>query len=188
MMGRTTATRRGLRRFRRDQSGATAIEFAFVAAPFFFMMFALIELGVLFVLDVALDSAVSHTGRLIRTGQAHERAMSVSEFREAVCGRMGVFESQCDERLLVDVRVIPRFTDEDPPDPVDENGELSDSGLLFAIGGPGDIILLSAWYPQPLFTPLISQGAERVAGHRVLNVTTAFRNEPFNPGAPTVQP
>ena len=31
-----------LKRFRRDQGGATAIEFAFVAAPFFFMMFALI--------------------------------------------------------------------------------------------------------------------------------------------------
>ncbi|MFN3816676.1 TadE/TadG family type IV pilus assembly protein [Brevundimonas sp.] len=183
-MERTSSTRRGLGRFRRDQSGATAIEFAFVAAPFFLMMFALIELGVLFVVDVALESAVSQTGRLVRTGQAHERAMSVSEFKEAVCGRMGVFESQCDERLLVDVRVIPRFTGQTPPDPLDENGELSESGLRFAIGGPGDIILLSAWYPQPLFTPLVSQGAERVAGHRVLNVTTAFRNEPFNPVAP----
>jgi hypothetical protein len=77
------------------------------------------------------------------------------------------------------VRVIPRFTGQTPPDPVDENGELSESGLLFAIGGPRDIILVSAWYPQPLFTPLVSQGAERVAGQRVLNVTTAFRNEPF---------
>ena len=169
----------GLGRFRRDQGGATAIEFAFVAAPFFFMMFALIELGMLFVMDVTLETAVSQTGRLVRTGQAHSRAMSVSEFREDVCSRMGVFESQCADRLLVDVRVIPRFTGQTPPDPVDENGELSGSDLLFAIGGPRDIILVSAWYPQPLFTPLVSQGAERVAGQRVLNVTTAFRNEPF---------
>lgn len=178
-MGRSALKRRGLGRFRRDESGATAIEFAFVAAPFFFMMFALIELGVLFVVDVALESAVSQTGRLVRTGQAHDRALTVSEFKQDVCSRMGVFESQCDNRLLVDVRVIPRFTGQTPPDPVDADGELSESGLLFAIGGPRDIILLSAWYPQPLFTPLVSQGAERVAGHRVLNVTTAFRNEPF---------
>jgi len=179
MMQGSRSRLRGLKRFRRDQGGATAIEFAFVAAPFFFMMFALIELGVLFVMDVTLETAVSQTGRLVRTGQAHDRAMSVSQFRQEVCARMGVFESQCTDRLLVDVRVIPRFTGQTPPDPVDENGELSESGLLFAIGGPRDIILVSAWYPQPLFTPLVSQGAERVAGQRVLNVTTAFRNEPF---------
>lgn len=168
-----------LKRFRRDQDGAAAIEFAFVAAPFLFMMFALIELGVLFMMDVTLESAVSQTGRLIRTGQAHDRAMGVAEFREDVCSRMGVFEDRCGERLLVDVRVLPRFTGQTPPDPVGEDGELSDSGLRFAMGGPGDIILVSAWYPQPLFTPLVSQGAERVAGQRVLNATTAFRNEPF---------
>ena len=170
---------RSLRRFRRDQTGATAIEFAFVAAPFFFMMFALLELGMLFVMDVVLETAVSQTGRLVRTGQAHQRAMSVTEFRQEVCGRMGIFESQCRERLLVDVRVLPRFTGQTPPDPVNAQGELSDTGLVFAMGGPRDIILVSAWYPQPLFTPLVSQGAERVAGRRVLNATTAFRNEPF---------
>lgn len=170
---------RRLRRFRRDQSGATAIEFAFVAAPFFFMMFALLELGMLFVMDVVLETAVSQTGRLVRTGQAHERAMSVAEFRQEVCSRMGIFESQCGERLVVDVRVLPRFTGQTPPDPVDDEGELSEDGLVFAIGGPRDIILVSAWYPQSLFTPLVSQGAERVAGQRVLNATTAFRNEPF---------
>ena len=168
-----------LRGFQRDQNGATAIEFAFVAAPFLFMMFALIELGVLFMMDVALESAVSQTGRLIRTGQAHERAMGAAQFKEEVCTRMGVFQDRCDGRLLVDVRVLPRFTGQTPPDPIDEDGELSESGLRFAMGGPGDIILISAWYPQPLFTPLVTQGTERLAGHRVLNATTAFRNEPF---------
>lgn len=179
MTRRSSSRRLSLKRFQRDQGGATAIEFAFVATPFLIMIFALIELGVLFVMDVALETAVSQTSRLVRTGQAHSQAMTASQFRQDVCSRMGVFESQCDERLLVDVRVIPRFTGQTPPDPVDADGELSESGLLFAIGGPRDIILISAWYPQPLFTPLVSQGAERVAGQRVLNVTTAFRNEPF---------
>ena len=171
--------RRLLKQFRRDQNGATAIEFAFVAAPFMFMMFALVELGVLFMMDVTLESAVSQTGRLVRTGQAHERAMGAADFKEEVCSRMGVFEDRCGDRLLVDVRVLPRFTGQTPPDPVDAEGELSEAGLRFAMGGPGDIILISAWYPQPLFTPLVSQGAEKVAGQRVLNATTAFRNEPF---------
>lgn len=168
-----------LNRFKRDRTGATAIEFAFVAAPFLFMMFALVELGVLFMMDVTLESAVSQTGRLVRTGQAHERAMGAAQFKEEVCSRMGVFQDRCDDHLLVDVRVLPRFTGQTPPDPVDEDGELSESGLIFAIGGPGDIILISAWYPQPLFTPLVTQGAERLGGQRVLNATTAFRNEPF---------
>lgn len=168
-----------LRRFGRDRRGATAIEFAFVAVPFLFMMFALIELGVLFMMDVTLESAVGQTGRLIRTGQAHGQSMGAAQFKQAVCSQMGLFEARCREKLLVDVRVLPRFTGQTPPDPVNADGELSDSGLVFAIGGPGDIILVSAWYPQPIFTPLISQGTERVAGHRVLNATTAFRNEPF---------
>ncbi len=172
--------RRLLKRFGRDRRGATAIEFAFVAAPFLFMMFALIELGVLFMMDVALESAVGQTGRLIRTGQAHERSMGAAQFKEDVCSRMGVFEGPCGERLLVDVRVlIGGFTGQTPPDPVNSDGEFSENGLAFAMGGPGDIILISAWYAHPIATPLISQGTERVAGHRVLNATTAFRNEPF---------
>lgn len=168
-----------LRRFGRDRKGATAIEFGFVAAPFILMLFALLELGFMFVVDVVLETAVSQTGRLVRTGQAHDRAMSVSDFKQEVCSRMGIFEAQCGERLIVDVRVLPRFAGQTPPDPVNADGELSEDGLVFAMGGPRDIILVNAWYPQPLFTPLVSQGAERVAGHRVLSTTTAFRNEPF---------
>lgn len=168
-----------LKRFRRDQDGATAIEFAFVAGPFLFLMFALIELGVLFMMDVALDNAVGQTGRLVRTGQAHDRAMGAADFKAEVCSRMGVFEDRCGDKLLIDVRVLPRFTGEVPPSPVDAEGELSEAGLRFAMGGPGDIILISVWYPQPAFTPLMSQGTARVAGQRVLNATTTFRNEPF---------
>lgn len=169
-----------LRRFRRDQRGAAAIEFAMVAVPFFVMLFALIELGVLFTMDVVLENSVSRTGRLIRTGQAQESAMSAADFKRDVCAGMGIFESQCSERLIVDVRVIPRFTGQTPPDPVNADGELSESGLRFAMGGPRDIILVSAWYPMPIITPLVSQAAGRVAGRRVLNTTVSFRNEPFS--------
>jgi Flp pilus assembly protein TadG len=41
-------TRRFLKRFRRDQDGAAAVEFALVALPFIGMTVAIIELGIFF--------------------------------------------------------------------------------------------------------------------------------------------
>ena len=46
-----------VRRFIRQQDGATAVEFAMVAAPFLAMMFAIIETALVFFAGQALETA-----------------------------------------------------------------------------------------------------------------------------------
>lgn len=54
---------RRLRKLRKNEEGATAIEFAMVAPVLFLLIFATIEMGIYFVTQSALDGAVSNASR-----------------------------------------------------------------------------------------------------------------------------
>lgn len=172
------ARRRPLR-LRRRRDGSAAVEFGIVALPFFFMMFAVLELGLVFVVDSVLENAVVETGRLVRTGQASQQNFSEAAFKTRMCERMSIFASDCQARVTVDVRVIPQFSNTGAPDPM-ASGEFTTESLTYANGQPGSLMLVRAWYRQPLLTPLLSQGLSRLNnGTAMLTATTAFRNEPF---------
>ncbi|HRJ68545.1 MAG TPA: pilus assembly protein [Beijerinckiaceae bacterium] len=57
-----------IRRFRRDERGATAIEFAFVAPVLIFLMFSIIELGFMLYLRSAVETATQIVARRAITG------------------------------------------------------------------------------------------------------------------------
>ncbi|KAF0113370.1 MAG: TadE family protein [Hyphomonadaceae bacterium] len=57
---------------RRKNRGSTAVEFALIATPFVFMIFALIETMLVFFTQTTLEAAVAEESRKIRTGQAHD--------------------------------------------------------------------------------------------------------------------
>ena len=173
-----------LRRFGGATEGATAIEFAFVAAPFLFMLFSIFEVGRLYTLNSVLEDATMDAGRLVRTGQAQESGTSADAFKDAVCERMSVFSGDCDTRLTVDVRVMPQFANQNPPDPVRNNGSgpaaFSEAEMTYNAGGPEDIVLIRTWWRQELFAPMITQGLARLTdGRAVLTAATTFRNEPY---------
>ncbi len=148
-----------------------------VALPFCLMMFAVLELGLVFVTDSVLENATIETGRLVRTGQASAQGMDATRFKSAVCARMSVFSADCPSRLSVDVRVIPQFNTT-PPDPL-AGGTFNEGALTYSNGQPGDLILVRAWYRQPLLTSFMSQGLSRLNDGTVrMTATTAFRNEP----------
>lgn len=167
------------RRLARARDGATAVEFAMVAAPFFFMLFALFEVGHLFVLSSTLENATMDAGRRIRTGQLQSEGGGVAAFRTNLCSRMSIFQAQCEANLEIDVRVMPQFSAA-PPDPMADGETFNEGVLTFVPGGREDIVLVRAWWRQPLFTPLMSQGLSRLGdGKAVLTAAAAFRNEPF---------
>jgi Flp pilus assembly protein TadG len=172
------ALSRRRRSWLRNRDGSALIEFAFVAPLFFLMMFALLELGMVFVVDSVLANATFETGRLVRTGQASAASMTREQFRADLCSRMSVFSTDCETRLSVDVRVIPNFT-EPQPDPMADGETFDESQLDFNYGTYGDLVLVRVWYRQPLFTTYLSQGLSRLGdGSARLMSTTAFRNEP----------
>lgn len=164
---------------RKPREGAAAIEFAIVAVPFFFVIFAILELGVIFLVDSMMESAVQQASRLVRTGQAQEGAVSPAEFKSALCDEMSVFSGDCQTRATVDVRVIPQFRDPDLTDPT-ADGVLGPDDGGFDPGAAGDLMLVRVWYEQPVITPMLSQALTRLdSGGALISVTTAFRNEPF---------
>lgn len=169
---------------RSAREGSSVIEFAMVAFPFFFMMFAIIEIGLIFVTDSILENAVIETGRIIRTGQADASGMTAAQFKTELCDHMSIFSTQCPSRASVDVRVIPQFAGANPPDPT--AGATFDPTLLtYSRGAPGSLMLIRVWYTQPLFTPFLAQALSKMSdGNTILIATTAFRNEPFTQANP----
>lgn len=171
--------RQSLRRFHKAQSGATALEFGIIAAPFFALLFALIEVGLVFFATFTLENAVAEASRLIRTGQAQGSGFSETEFKQQVCNNVyGLID--CGGGLIVDVRKFDDFGSVSLPDPLDGDGNLTGT-FGYDAGDGGDIVVVRVFYEWDLIADLPGAGLGNMAGgKRLLTATAAFRNEPFN--------
>jgi len=168
-----------LARLRRDPSGATAVEFAMIAAPFFFLLFAMIEVAAVFFTGSVLENAVLESARQIRTGQAQTSGMTATGFKTEVCNRIAVV-GDCD-RLEVDVQVFPNFGSVDQTNPIQQDGSIASGGFGFDPGRPGDIVLVRVYYRWSLMTPNFGGALSNMSGNqRLITASTVFRNEPFN--------
>lgn len=160
------------RGFRRDERGATAIEFAFVAPVLFFALLSLVELGMLGMMMSGVDAAVLDSARRIRTGR-DDAATSASTFEDQICARMGGSLSTCRDRLIISVQRFNQFSDANAVATATPDGS-------FDKGAAGDIIIVKANYRWPLMTPFLATAFDR---NGPLDVTiparVAFKNEPF---------
>lgn len=167
------------RRFLKQPSGATAVEFGLVAVPFFFLKMAIIETAMVFWAGQLLESGVSEAGRQIRTGQVQAASVGAEDFRQMVCADSGVL-FDCDARLAVDVQRVARFdaADLNRP-PVDAAGNFT-GAFRFQPGLGGETVIVRAYYRWPLLFNFFGLDAADIGGRqRLLVATTAFRNEPF---------
>jgi Flp pilus assembly protein TadG len=164
------------RRFRRDQNGTTAIEFAFVAVPFFALMFAIVETAMAFFFNQILETATADSARLIMTGQVKAQNMTQQQFKNQVCSRLPpLFD--CASNVVIDVDVAANFAAAD----VDK---LQESDLSKAPkwnpGVGGDIVVVRVAYPMKVWTNFLGASmAETSDGKLILMATSSFRNEPF---------
>lgn len=172
-------------RRRGPDAGATAVEFALVAAPLFFMIFATLEVAMIFIASTTLENAVQREARTIRTGefqksQGADQALNRAQFVSGVCENMSFLAARCDANtLFVDVRTPAGFTQSGAPNPI-RNGAFDAGELTFQPGTQGQIVLVRAFYKWPLMTPVMTQALARVdGGSAVLQATATFRNEPF---------
>jgi Flp pilus assembly protein TadG len=180
-IGRAAArfdSRLGLGRFGRDEHGATAVEFGLVAIPFIALMFAIIETALIFFAGQTLETAVSNSARLVRTGQAQQQGLSAEAFKSKICDQvMALFD--CTAKLQVDVSKFSSFGEVDLSKPVDANGDLN-SNFNYAPGKGGDIVVVRAFYEWPTFVKLLGLNLSNMPnGSHLLGATAAFRNEPF---------
>jgi Flp pilus assembly protein TadG len=163
-----------LRRFARADDGAAAIEFAFVAIPFLVLVFAIIELGLTFLVSMSLENALMNVDRTIRTGDFQMNGGTADKFRSDVCAEMSWLGSSCESAISIDVRVLPSFAQtKDLPAP-------TKGATCFDPGGPRSIVLVRTYYSWPLITPLLQEAVGGPAGDRQITFAAVFTNEPYS--------
>lgn len=167
-----------LRRLRKDDSGATAIEFGIVAVPFFALMVAIIEVALVYFANFSLENGVDQAARLIRTGQVQEQGFSVSQFKQSICDKVsGIFN--CADGLKIDVQRFDNFTGVNLSDPLTGDGELrEDFGYDPGVGG--DVVVVRAFYEWNLVAEIPGGLGNMPNGSRLLTAVATFRNEPFD--------
>lgn len=179
---------RPLRQGMRNKNGSVAIEFAMIAPMFFMLMFASVEIGLVYFANMTLENGVYNASRLVRTGQVQQDGMSADEFRDFLCAEVDMLLSCDSGSLLIDVRAYSSFGSSAHEDAFDASGDLRgdlnsfQTGQSSATSGSQDIVLVRAFYKWPLFTPMFSQYFSNMpneAGYRLISSSFAFRNEPY---------
>ena len=173
------------RRFGADRRGVTALEFALVAGPLFFMILSIMELGMVYIVTTSLDTATQEAARQIRTGElALAGGATADTFRNQICANMSWLQSQCQGNLSVDVRGFTSFNGENAPNPV-SGSNFDKTQLVFQTGAPGQIMLVRSFYQWKLMSPVLYGGLQSMPGTGVDVITSAstFRNEPYASGS-----
>lgn len=177
--GLTARLRDRLASYSADKRGVAAVEFALIAAPFFFLIFGLLEVCMIFIMSAVLDHGVGEVTRPLRTGAAQELGMTAEEYRTLICGElMGLLD--CEDRLHIDVQTISGFSSTPSGTPLDVTGLVDDEDFGFNPGGPNDIVAVRVFYEWDLLTPVLTMPLSNMAGNKHLMQSNAvFRNEPF---------
>ncbi len=190
--GRCHAGRLLLRRFRRSQDGATVVEFAFVAVPFFAILFAIFETALMFWTSQVLEESLSQVSRSLVTGQsrtiytATTGALNATKFRDNICAQAPMKLIDC-SKLYIDVRVYNSFsaasTGTSGNNPL-AGGKLNTSGFSYVQPQGNDIVVVRAVLDYSLFlTSWASAALANIGpGRRGIVVSMAFRAEPFVTG------
>jgi Flp pilus assembly protein TadG len=166
-----------VRRFARQDRGATAIEFGMVAMPFLALTFAILETAIIFFAGQTLESAVQNSARLILTGQAQTGGYSSGYFHDSVVcpNSAGFFDCS---KIYVDVKSYTQFGDISQTLPV-TNGAFDQTKIGYSLGGPGCIQVVTVYYVWPVYVSLLSDNLSNMGNNRLLSASAVFKNEPY---------
>jgi len=169
---------KALRRFRRNRRGSAAVEFALVAPVFFALLFAIIEVSIVFFASQVLETVTQDSARTIMTGQAQTAAQTAAQFKTSVCNRITVL-FDCLNGIYIDVQSYPTFTSVAITDPIDA-GKNFITTTKYCPGNAGDIVVVRLFYQWPLFVTGLGYNIANLTGSKRLLVGTAvFQNEPY---------
>ncbi len=168
------------RRFRRNEDGSTVVEFALVILPFIACMFAIIEVGLVFLAGQVLETSVADASRLILTGQAQGAGFDANAFKNRICTSAVQALFKCDG-IKIDVRTAASFGGANLSPPVNASNMLDTSDFTYAPGTQCQIVIVRVVYEWPTFVSTLGLDLATLAnGKRLLMSTMAFRNEPYS--------
>jgi Flp pilus assembly protein TadG len=168
---------KSIARFARAREGASAVEFALIAAPFTALLVAILQTAVVLLAQQVLQTATEQSARLIMTGQAQTSGLTANQFRQEVCSRATAMFNCSGIRVMV--QTFSSFSSVSMTNPV-VNGQIAPTQLPYAPGGDGDIVVVQSFYQWPVVMAPLGFNLSNMSGNTLLMVgTSAFRNEPF---------
>ncbi len=174
-------------RWRRNERGSAAIEFAIVALPFFLFVLAVLGIGLYFFTVNSLEHGVEAAAREVRTGQAQKSDISVGDFKQLVCEDAGTY-IDCD-KLHVLIQHASTWAGIDPESCVDSSNNMTAStgdsadSLYDYTGGASQVVLITLCYEWDLaqtFSFLKLGTGSDGSGSAIMQAATAFRTEPYS--------
>jgi Flp pilus assembly protein TadG len=189
-VGRVEARSRALvARWRRDESGFTAVEFAIIAGPFLALLFGLISICLYFFTNFTLENAVWQAARAIRTGQMQQgmgayKGASTNEdkkkeFKKAVCAKAPIF-LDCNSKAVVIVQSNANFASIVEPQCANNGTIIDQAAASFDAGGTSAVVLATVCYPWAFGgkLPFFKFGTLS-DGSVLVQASAAFRTEPY---------
>jgi Flp pilus assembly protein TadG len=179
----STPPKRFFRRFRRDDSGSSAIEFSVIAPVFFALLFAIIESAIVFFAGQVLEHGVQDSGRLVYTNQMTGVNTTATQFKADLCARVAVLMN-C-TNLDIDIKYFPAGSTITLTDPIDGAGNYDPSGLGFTIppANSTGTVVIRGFYRWPLIVTglgynIANVGRNTTNSQRLLVGLSAFHLEP----------
>jgi Flp pilus assembly protein TadG len=167
--------RRRTKRFGKDTSGVSSIEFAFIIGPFLAITLGTMEVALVHIMRSSVSNAVEGASRPIYTGAAG--CATVDTVKTAICSRITLkSEADCKANLRVVLQDLGTFNAQR------SNVDTSDFDAIndeVDPGGPDSVMLLRTFFRWNVMFPMLSETLGGDNGNLVLSASTAFKNEPF---------
>jgi Flp pilus assembly protein TadG len=149
------------------------------------MMFAVIELALVFLLSTSLDAASDGAARRIRTGQFQDANQTAADFKNKICADMTWFASNCSSSLIVHVTTHDTYAgiqseSVNPVKIVGTSRTAEPDRFPAAKIPPERIVVVRSHYRWPLITPFLNAALARLDnGVALISSTQAFVTEPY---------
>ena len=180
---KAAASRPGfLRRFRRDKSGATAIEFTLLALPFCALVFAILESCISFAGQEVLSNATDNVARQLRTGQIKAADMNEAALKTLICNQLSMIVASGCPGLVVDLRQYATFADAAAQTiKLTTDRDIDTSGFAVSPGPSMSKNMLRVFYKWPVMTDFMSAAMSNLKDGKTLHfATVTWQNEPFD--------
>jgi Flp pilus assembly protein TadG len=161
-----------------DASGATAIEFAFLAPLMLAILLGILQVALIWFAKTELFSATQTAARLVYTGQTSSTYNSQTKFLNALCANLPVI-FQCNGVLInmTPQTSISAVSTASPTLSYDGSGAVTNH-FVYNAGKNSDVMVLQVMYQFPVVAAQLFNFATQANGSLLLVATVVFQNEP----------
>lgn len=186
LVRRLSIARARCSRWRSDESGVAATEFAAVLLPFLMMVLGIMGSGLQYFAQNALDHGVEAAGRSVRTGQSQSTNQIMSQFKTALCQAAGSFIKCDDQHMQIIVGSWSDWASVTPASCQNGTGMAQGTGqptdqVSQYSGGSGAVVMITACYKWDLTAGFLMYSPVKLSdGSILMQSSTAFRTEPYS--------